>query len=414
MNASVSAGKSEWRHQGATVLIGFAEAMSAPEVVWSLVDRGYRAIAFSRKGERSALQYSRHVRCHEITPPEVDLGAALSDLTALCRDQSCKAPLVLFPLDDAAVWLCSRVPVDPQLTLAGPSAEGAEVALDKTAQIRFARAAGFAVPDTRVCANAGELRDLARSFPIIVRPAEAGWEEGGRFNKGGVWICQDQREFETVFEKWKGAVPVLVQAYIRGVGEGVFGLATKDGVRAWSAHRRVRMMNPHGSGSSACASQLVAEEVKGASERFVQHAGWRGLFMIELIRDVSGKLWFVEFNGRPWGSMALFRRQGMEYPAWSVDLVLDSASSSGTGHTVATGPIVCRHLGRELMHLLFVLKGPKSNALVWPSFWKTLPEILQIRKGQHFYNWRRDDFKVFVADCYLTIRRNIVKPRKGH
>ena len=39
--------------------------------------------------------------------------------------------------------------------------------------------------------------------------------------------------------------------------------------------------------------------------------------------------------------------------------------------------IVSRNAGRELMHLLFVLRGPKSKALSgWPSFWKSLRDSL--------------------------------------
>ena len=53
------------------------------------------------------------------------------------------------------------------------------------------------------------------------------------------------------------------------------------------------------------------------------------MFMIELLRDRTGKVWFVELNGRPWGSMALSRRQGFEYPAWHVKLAIDPQSRAG-------------------------------------------------------------------------------------
>ncbi|HSS95415.1 MAG TPA: hypothetical protein VLK33_00215, partial [Terriglobales bacterium] len=118
-----------------TVLVGFAEAMSAPEVVWSLADQGYKIIAFARKGRRSALRSSRHVTCHDITAPDVDAKAALSELNALCEELLREGAVVLFPLDDSAVWLCCRVPAKPHLMFAGPSLEHAELTLDKFAQI---------------------------------------------------------------------------------------------------------------------------------------------------------------------------------------------------------------------------------------------------------------------------------------
>src|SRR5262249_12217731 len=158
-----------------------------------------------------------------------------------------------------------------------------------------------------------------------------------------------------------------------------------EGVRAWSGHHRVRMMNPQGSGSSACESQPVDEEVKHTAQKMITNIGWCGLFMVELLRDEQGKVWFVELNGRPWGSMALCRRQGLEYPAWHVELAMNSESQSGKNvPTVAS--ILCRHVGREFMHVLFVLKGAKSHALSrWPSFWRTIRDMARFHKGDSLY-----------------------------
>jgi hypothetical protein len=131
--------------------------------------------------------------------------------------------------------------------------------------------------------------------------------------------------------------------------------------------------------------------------------------MIELLRDAEGTPWFMEFNGRPWGSLALARRQGLEYPAWSVRLALQSRWRPTNNAAVQPG-LVCRHLGRELIHPLFVLKGPKSAALSeWPSLWKSLRDLLDFSGDQTLYNWRRDDKRVFFADCVATFRDNLIK-----
>jgi hypothetical protein len=172
------------------------------------------------------------------------------------------------------------------------------------------------------------------------------------------------------------------------------------------------MMNPQGSGSSACESQTVSADLREKVEALIRISGWRGLFMVETLRDASGQIWFIEINGRPWGSLALSRRQGLEYPAWHVALALDPKSKAGAGFTSEPG-VVCRNLGRELMHLLFVLRGPRSDALEgWPSFWQTLTNVVPVRSGESFYNWRSDDKKVFFADCYYTIKDNVFKSRQ--
>ena len=399
-----------------TVVLGFAEAMAAPEVVWSLVDGGFRVIAFARRGRASALRYSRHVVCHEICAPESNLQESLSDLRALLnaiRSDAGDAKLVLFPLDDKGVWLCSKLQLDIGWILAGPREASADLALRKDLQVEAAREAGFNVPTTALVRTAKELFDFraAQSYPIILKAADAVPTYQGRVYSCRKWICGTDVELERAIQEWGERVPLLAQKFIMGRGEGVFGLAAVDGIRAWSGHHRVRMMNPQGSGSSACASQAVPSELRTIAERFMTNAGWRGLFMIELLRDDSGKLWFVELNGRPWGSMALCRRQDLEYPAWHVELAMNE--QSGAGLNVSAGPsIVCRHAGREFMHVLFVLKGSKSNALSrWPSFWKTIGDVLRFHRKDGVYNWRRDDPKVFVADFYYTIHDNVFKSK---
>lgn len=393
-----------------SVLVGFAEAASAPEVVWSLVDAGFDVAAFARKGRASALRCSRHVDCFEIRAPETDAAGALSDIASALAAVG-GATAILFPLDDTAVWLCSQQEIPRGWRLVGPSGATAELALNKWLQVEAAARAGFNVPRTRLARTSRELHEAVEEYPVMLKGAECVVLQNGRLLGCRTWICGNREELERACTEWAERVPLLVQPFIEGVGEGIFGLATPDGVRAWSAHRRLRMMNPQGSGSSACVSEHVSEDVKSRAETLVEQTRWRGLFMIELLRDRSGRAWFVELNGRPWGSMALARRQGLEYPAWQVGLAIDSQSTAGNVRSGGAG-LVCRHVGREFMHLLFVLRGPKSKALrQWPSIWKALGAVVGIRPGEALYNWRRDDPAVFISDCYYTVRDNLFKSR---
>jgi hypothetical protein len=389
------------------VCIGFAEALSAPEVAWSLVDAGYRVTAFGRRGRRSSLRHSRHVRVIDITPPEHDCDTALSELGALVSSLSTQQ--VLMPLDDAAVWLSGQINLPSNWVCAGAGRRLAHVALDKCFQIRTALAAGLAVPETILATTAEEVIANANCLPLILKPACAVWQEGRRLTGGRQRACASQGELERAVRDWNAAYPVLVQRFIRGTGEGVFGLATDDGIKAWSAHRRIRMADPQGSGSSACVSINVSPELQEPIENFVRETGWRGIFMVELLRDRAGTPWFVEFNGRSWGSMALSRRRAFEYPAWNVKLAT-CPGWTGVAPPELPKHIICRHFGRECAHLLFVLRGPRSSAYrEWPSFWRTLFDVLPIRTQDAFYNWRQDDKPVFFTDWWYTIRKTIAR-----
>ena len=395
------------------VLVGFAEAASAPEVVWSLVDDGFDVVAFAREGRDSALRHSRHVECREICAPEKNTARAIADLAAILSTMRTGADhRILFPLDDTAVWLCSQIPLPEGWVLAGPSGAVAELALNKQLQTEAAEAAGLNVPRTTLARTVRDVRESVVTFPVILKAARCVNPIDGRLQGCRKWICATPDELDRACAQWGERVPLLVQPFIAGTGEGVFGLATPEGVRAWSAHRRLRMMNPQGSGSSACVSQAIPANLEGPVETLLRRAKWRGLFMIELLRDDSGRVWFVELNGRPWGSMALSRRQGLEYPAWHVRLALDSTSNVGMSGHESPG-LVCRHIGREFMHLLFVARGPRSKALSrWPTLWEAIRGVLGIRRGDALYNWRREDPKVFLSDFYLTVHDNLFKARR--
>ena len=403
-------------HPGpATVVTVFAEALSAPEVAWSLLDAGFNVTSIARRGRGSALRHSRKVVCHEICPPEQDIAQALRDMVSVLNSFGDRhnGPILLFPLDDTALWMCSELAPNESWILVGPGKSGADLALNKCQQTRLACEAGFKVPETGVASSVAQAIALGEQigFPLVLKPVECTPVRNGRKIARRTRICANANEFEAALREWNESIPVLLQKYIIGVGEGVFGLATPEGVQAWSAHRRLRMMNPHGSGASACVSIPVDPNIRQKTEALIGDARWTGLFMVELLRDRSGEAWFVELNGRPWGSMALARRQGLEYPAWSASMALAHGSHIGTAKSASPG-LVCRNLGRELMYLLFVIRGPRSAAMVdWPSFWTAVRTILRTSRSERYYNWRSDDKKVFFADCFYTLRDNLLKVR---
>jgi hypothetical protein len=172
------------------------------------------------------------------------------------------------------------------------------------------------------------------------------------------------------------------------------------------------MMSPSGSGSSACTPAPIDPQLVEASQSMIRDARWNGIFMIETLRDGQGQPWFVELNGRAWGSMALARRMGFEYPAWAVRAELEPGFQPSPPPTSA--PIVCRHLGRELVHLLIVMRGRPSAAFSrWPSRFQALRDVLRIGRRDRWYNLRRGAFRLFAYDTFRTVARavrDVVRP----
>jgi hypothetical protein len=388
------------------VLVGFADSLAAIESVWCLADHGFDVHAFARYGTRPALSRSRDVRIANITAPEENAAQAVSDLSQVIRQLS---PAAVLPLDDQALWLGDQLAdlagtpeAGPaglgEAVLAGPTGTLAELALDKRQQLKTAASAGFAVPPSSDVASGL----LPGDGPWIVKPALAVDLADGRLRRGSGKIVSSVSEVEAVAAAI--GAPVIAQPLIEGTGEGIFGLATGGDAVALSAHQRIRMMNPRGSGSSACRSIPVADALQRPVRDFLAAVGWRGLFMIELLRDSAGTPWFMELNGRAWGSMALSCRRGFAYPAWAVHSALDAAYAPD--EPSAATHLTARHLGREIVHLGAVLAYGGAPRL------KTVRKVMTVHRGDCWYNWRPGNTNVFTADAWDTVRGQLRSRRR--
>lgn len=372
------------------VLIGFAEAFAAIETAWALADAGHEVFAFARRGSDPPLAASRRVRVVHVTAPEDDAAECVADVVNAAHRLG---TAVLLPLDDPAVWVADRT----ELRVAGPTGDAAAFALDKRLQIEAATQAGLPVP-----AHTAE-------GPWVVKAALAAVEQDNKLIRPGGRVATTEADIARATDGLAG--PVLIQQLHTGSGEGIFGFATPEGVRAWSGHRRVRMADPRGSASSACRSILVDEDLRHRTEKLLAAVGWRGMFMLELLRDPAGTPWFMEVNGRPWGSMALAVHRGYDYPVWAVEQALDPAF-------VPTPPepepphVLARHLGRELVHLAAVLRGPIDDYPgPWPGRLATLAAF-RPRRTDVWYNLHPGERHIFWRDTWSTLAAQAARLRR--
>lgn len=378
---------------GRTVLVGFANALSALEVTASLLRAGHRVIAFARRGTPVPLSRVAAVDLVYVTAPEDDLAACTAEVARAAVGVD-----ISMPLDDAAVHVCDLA-LAPDALVAGPRADTARFALDKRLQLRAASAAGLSVPAWREVDLEDPVAD-GISLPAILKPALAINDMDGALRRLSPRIVVNQADLATAGTDWGSSTPAVLQNWVRGTGAGVFGLANGEGIHHLSAHRRVRMMNPVGSGSSACASTPVPSELQPAIEAFLATASWSGMFMIELLRSGSD-WWFMELNGRPWGSLALARRIGFEYPAWAVARAFDSRAILPEAPPFRE--LLCRHLGREVVHLMFVLRGPRGYPGDWPAPLATVRDLLRIDSRTAWYNRAPEVRHAFLYDAWRTI-----------
>jgi hypothetical protein len=382
-------------------LIGFAEAVAAPEVCFSLKKSNARIVAFRRKKGIGKFARLKFVEYFPVTAPEIDFDRAVQDVETLVS-QVC--PESITPCDDAALFVLSRLKSCSAPGLV-PTRAACDFAMDKHAQNTLALESGFSVPRTKLIIDEAGVGDF-ESRPAILKPRAAIDFIDGRLEKGPSFVIRSDRlpsEAGTAIARR----PYMMQEYKNGVGEGFFGVAHDGDIYASFGHRRLRMMNPLGSGSSACVSRAPEAKEADAARTLVKKLNWQGPFMIESLRDDADRSWFMEFNGRFWGSLALARRCGLDMPRVAVDLQ--------NGRPVAVTREACpgfaRHLGRDLINLLFVLRGPGDGIRSghWPTRYLALKEFLAPHRLSSFYNYDSSQPLFFVKDALLTVSNAVLR-----
>ena len=386
----------------ARVLIGFGEALAAPEAYFSLRAAGHDVRVFTRKGRQPPSLIRRLPVGEPILLPAPEDNAEAATEALACAVEAIDAE-VLLPLDDTSLALVAGAA--PLAAVAGATGPQADIALDKERQTALAAESGFELLPTVVARSRAEVETALHDripFPAIAKPARAvqPWKSGLR--KGEAHFLETPADVAAL--PANVCLPLLVQPLRMGTGEGIFGFATQSGVTAWSAHRRLRMMNPHGSGSSACVSMAPGPELRKAAQRFVEIAEWRGPFMIELLRLDDGAAAFMEFNGRLRGSTALARRSGLEYPAWAVGQALDPAFAPDSP-AVQAGLRV-RHLARDLLRVAFVLRGPRTDfhRRTWPGAWGAIAAALSPGERVEFYDYDPAHPRFFLQEAWDMLR----------
>ncbi len=100
----------------------------------------------------------------------------------------------------------------------------------------------------------------------------------------------------------------------------------------------------------------------------------------------------MELNGRTWGSMALARRRGLDYPAWAVQAALDpefeppypGLAEIPAPNRPAWGRGSCAWAG-----WLTAQRDSRSAGAV--------RDVLAWHRGERWYNWRPGEAAVFTT-----------------
>jgi predicted ATP-grasp superfamily ATP-dependent carboligase len=301
------------------VLVTNAEERSVVAACRCLDRAGYEVTAVS--GTRpAAAHWSRSV-ARRLSLPDArdDAGAFLAGLEA---ELGARPYAALIAATDPALAAVAhgRERLDALTTTGLPGADAVARSLDRLALVDAARAAGLDTPPTRACTDLAEAAGCAEAFgwPVLLKARRpAAYEDGVVVQSPPARPAADATELAEMLPRY--GTPVLIQRAGTGPVHSFAGVMAGGRLLAFVASRYVRTWPP--SAGSVAFSETVAPdpELRTRTETLVREIGWEGIFELEAIRGEDGGFAAIDFNPRPYGSMALAGAAGAPLASVWVD-----------------------------------------------------------------------------------------------
>jgi predicted ATP-grasp superfamily ATP-dependent carboligase len=254
-----------------------------------------------------------------------------------------------------------------------PPANALDLVSDKYQTVQLAESLGIGVPKT--CLIESEA-DLAKwkdpAFPVVVKDRfSVRWIQGNAVF-GSVGYSYSAHELEKlVRERLRVAGDVLIQEFVSGVGIGFSFFVAGGKTFLPFEWRRIREVDPKGSGSSARKSIPLDAPQALLSAKLITKMGFEGIAMAEYKKASDGRMVLMEINGRPWGSIGLAIASGIDYPRYLIDWNLHGTLPPE--NVAYRKNVLCRRAVGELTHLTALRAGRPANwPIPYPNFWTSL------------------------------------------
>lgn len=258
-----------------------------------------------------------------VTDPRLDAAGFIADLRGELERRPCS---VLVPGSDFSLLAVSRARDELEgLTRLGLRPHAVvERSFNREVLATAAASAGLSPAPAVRCGDAREAIAAAKElgFPVLLKSVSTVQDWGNAVRAG-----PDTRRIDTEQELRSELGAYRDSFLVQRVEVGrtlSFGGVIADGRLlgvAISAYQRT--WPPTAGNVSFSATIDPPPGLEQAITTLLCHVGWEGIFEIELMQKADGHLVPIDFNPRPYGSMALAVASGANLPAIWCDWVLD-------------------------------------------------------------------------------------------
>lgn len=382
---------------GALILDG--NARSALAATRSLGHRGVRVVVADEtyKTMASGSKYSSaSFRYPSPADHPADFAAAVIEE---CRQRNLG---VIFPMSEitTTIMLQHRDQFS-QFRVPFVQSHAFEMLNDKSKLLRLANRLNIPVPKTALVDGVASLPSISAGlrFPAVLKPHRSRiWSKGRWISASVQYVNSFQELLETAAKhEYFSEHPFLIQEYISGEAQGLFGLYRQGVPVAFFAHRRLRENPPSGGVSVLSESIELCPKILEMARALLEHVGWHGVAMVEFKVSSNGTPYLMEVNARFWGSLQLAIDAGVDFPWLLYQMVtgreLDRIDTYRVG-------IRSRWLLGDLASLVKLLTHKGSPLpTTWLGKVRSVVNFLNLPSGRCRYDVNRwDDLRPFLYE----------------
>lgn len=364
-----------WRSKQKTepvrILVTDAQELAGLGAIRSLGRAGYFVVAASpENGRRPPGGWSRYCAKEVRYPDPWTRQMAFRDWL---RAEAAKETFdVLLPVSEASVVGAAavRAELPSGLDVIIPFEECLNLTLSKYNSTRRALALDIPCPAT-VFVHDGDpsspwCRDLSElSFPVVIKSDNVLGKDGA-YVKGRALYAENDHDAQRILSDLEGSrTRIVAQEFIPGTGAGAFFLRYRGKQHLAFAHRRIHEV-PYTGGWSSYRQGCHDEDLLSTGNTLLESMNYQGVAMVEFRRSSQdGKAYFLEINGRLWGSIALALHSRADFPRMLVECYQQGLPYQDR-HGIRPG-VRCRNIfSGEIQHLVSILRAKHLATIMAP------------------------------------------------
>jgi carbamoylphosphate synthase large subunit len=340
------------------VLVTDGNTRTALAVTRSLGRRGIPVLVIAERPDSLAFR-SRYAADHLLLPsPATEPDAFFKSVLQSVRHHGVE---LIIPASDSALVAFERhrEALEPETRLAMSGSLGLRRVLDKHANLELARNLGVPCPKQFHLQSPAQIPEMIRQlgFPVVLKTGDA--LEGEGFDFRLLYAHNEEELRSHIARHCRPSHYPIFQQYVTGDLHSLSCFAVKGELVAVHGYQTLRRTSRGlGEADGQSIFRRIEEpipELAGYAKAMLRELEWDGVAQMAFFVSPDRKrAWYLETNGRFWGSCAGSINAGWDFPYWTYEYFLRGVRPRPGPLKVRS--VTCWHMA-DFVALVRYLKG---------------------------------------------------------